>query len=136
MIRRYGLLFAAALALAGLLALLQRGARSDGPAGAKPMNPPVTMTLGIYGDSVLAVPAAVPVGTTIELAITNVSDAPARLSLAGYEDRVDSGVLEPDGSKRITFLADRPGERFAWMVGGRPRGRLDVTGSHLVEGHR
>ena len=33
-------------------------------------------------------------------------------------------------------FADRPGDDFAWEVNGQVAGKLTVSGSHLVEGHR
>jgi hypothetical protein len=68
--------------------------------------------------------------------VTNGAAVPQRLRLSGYEDRVDSGDLAPGATWRGAFLADRPGEDFAWLVGGGPSGQLAVRGSHLVEGHR
>jgi hypothetical protein len=62
--------------------------------------------------------------------------ATARLTLAGYEDRLDIPALAPGAGWTGQFLADRPGEDFAWLLDGQPAGRLTVTGSHLVEGHR
>ena len=60
----------------------------------------------------------------------------ARLALHGYQDKLMIGWIEPDSTWRGEFLADRPGEDFAWMLEGEPAGKLSVTGSHLVDGHR
>jgi hypothetical protein len=58
------------------------------------------------------------------------------LALAGYEDRLAIPALSPGATWSGEFIADRPGEDFAWLLDGVPAGRLAVTGSHLVEGHR
>jgi len=58
------------------------------------------------------------------------------LSLAGYEDRLAPRALARGARWDTTFIADRPGEDFAWLLDGKPAGQLTVTGSHLVEGHR
>jgi hypothetical protein len=61
---------------------------------------------------------------------------PARLALMGYEDRLGVAEVAPGATWRASFVADRPGDDFAWMLDGAPAGRLRVSGSHLVEGHR
>jgi hypothetical protein len=54
----------------------------------------------------------------------------------GYEDRLGAVRVAPDSLWRGEFVADRPGQDFAWVLDGAPAGRLEVAGSHLVEGHR
>jgi hypothetical protein len=54
----------------------------------------------------------------------------------GYQDRFGAAHVAPDSVWRCEFVADLPGEDFAWMVDGTPAGRFEVKGSHLVEGHR
>ena len=68
--------------------------------------------------------------------LTNTGSRQVRVELPGYEDRVAAATIEPGATWKAEFLADRPGEDFAWMVDGKPAGRLIVTGSHLIEGHR
>ena len=51
-------------------------------------------------------------------------------------NRPAAAPLAPGAGWTGEFLADRPGEDFAWLLDGEPAGRLTVTGSHLVEGHR
>jgi hypothetical protein len=68
--------------------------------------------------------------------LTNAGHRPVRVELPGYEDRLPAVTIEPGGSWRGEFLADRPGEDFAWLVDGKPAGRFIVAGSHLIEGHR
>ena len=68
--------------------------------------------------------------------LTNAGHRPARVELPGYEDRLAAVTIEPGDTWTGEFLADRPGEDFAWLVNGKPAGRFLVTGSHLIEGHR
>jgi len=75
-------------------------------------------------------------GSAVVFALQNRDNVPRRFALAGYEDRGISGTIRARGTVALRFLADRPGEDFAWVVDGRPAGRFAVTGSHLEEGHR
>jgi hypothetical protein len=57
------------------------------------------------------------------------------LTVSGYTD-VAAGVgIGPGLSREIVFVCGRPGDDFAFVLGGRTVGRLEVTGSHLEEGH-
>lgn len=138
MTRRYGLLFAAILGAAGLLALLGRAPHSDpaphpaAPAAAAPRTA-LRVTLG--PDGMIPARARVSLGHRVDLEIVNERAQPARIALSGYEDRIDLTVPAA-GRATLSLLADRPGEGFAWLVDGAPAGRLEVAGSHLVEGHR
>jgi hypothetical protein len=58
------------------------------------------------------------------------------LSLLGYEDRVPAIGIGPGQGREIRFVSDRPGDDFAFSLGGNVLGRLQVTGGHLPEGHR
>jgi hypothetical protein len=135
MMRRYVILFVVIMATSlGLLVVSrlprQRAAAPVAVEAARPM------TLDVFQERVVTTPEAVTVGQRVELTVVNHATATMRIELAGYEDRVSVPGIEPDSSWKVTFVADRPGEQFAWIVNGEPRGRLDVTGSHLVEGHR
>jgi hypothetical protein len=68
--------------------------------------------------------------------VVNHDPGVTRLTLSGYEDQVPIPPLLPDGRWTGAFLADRPGEDFAWVLDGIPTGRFAVTGSHLMDGHR
>jgi hypothetical protein len=136
MTRRYALLFLAALAAAVVAGVMARGARDTAPEARPIAAAPVSVTVEILARDVTASTSSIAAGTRVALRVTNSTGVPARLRLAGYEDRVDSGPIDPGGVFAVTFVADRPGDRFAWLVDDDPRGRLDVTGSHLVEGHR
>lgn len=136
MTRRYLWLFVAALAAAGIAGMAARGTRTPVPESAPETAAALPVSVEIQAHEVVASTPSIPAGSRVVLTVTNSSAAPAWMRLAGYEDRVDTGPIAPGRTVRITFVADRPGERFAWIVGEEPRGRLDVTGSHLVEGHR
>lgn len=136
MTRRYVGLFVAAVIAAGAANLIARRTRVAAPVVAPAAVAAWPMRLEVAMDTVAASTGAIDVGTTVALTVTNAGGATVRLRLSGYEDRVDTGPLAPGDSMRFTFLADRPGDRFAWLVGDEPRGRFDVRGSHLVEGHR
>lgn len=136
MSRRYAVLFAGIVAAALLLALAGRlpQPRAEAPAPVAEA-PAAALELTIDGGRVLPVLTQVEKGHRVELVVTNRGAGVARLTLTGYEDRVDLhvGAGERTGA---SFLADRPGDGFAWHVDGEPAGRFVVTGSHLVEGHR
>jgi hypothetical protein len=79
---------------------------------------------------------SVPKDHRVRLTVRNHDAKVAVLSLSGYEDRVRIPPLHPREHWTGEFLADRPGEDFAWVLNGEPAGRLAVTGQHLMEGHR
>jgi hypothetical protein len=136
MIRRYLGLFLIA-ALAGLGAtLLARGSRAPVAAPAPAAGPAVTMAITLGPRDLSASTERLPLGASVALTVSNASGARARLRLSGYEDVIDTGTLEAGAADTIHFVADRPGDRFAWLVGDELRGRLDIVGSHLEEGHR
>lgn len=83
-------------------------------------------------------PASVTVekGSRVHVSMSNTGQTPVRVELPGYEERFAPVAVEPGGTWRGELIADRPGDDFAWLVDGRPAGRLIVTGSHLIEGHR
>ena len=78
----------------------------------------------------------VPKDARVRLTVTNRYRLTVSLALMGYQDRIAAAYVPSDSVWRGEFVADRPGEDFAWMLEGTPVGRLRVTGSHLVEGHR
>lgn len=123
-------LLAAGIAL-GVLARLPR--KPEPPAPAPPPER-VQLVLAIRADgSVTPERMAAPKGAEITLVVANEGASERTLALAGYEERVRVAVA-PGATKRVVFLADRPGGDFAWLVDGTPSGRLAVTGSHLEEG--
>jgi hypothetical protein len=96
----------------------------------------VQIALQIRHGAVTPDPTHVPKGRLVELTIVNHEPGPVRLTLAGYEDRVDTQAIASGATWSGSFLADRPGQEFAWLIGGRPAGLFAVTGSHLEEGHQ
>lgn len=75
-------------------------------------------------------------GSRVAVSLKNESGRPMPVELPGYEDRIAPGRIEPGGTWRGEFVADRPGDDFAWLVHGKTAGRFVVSGSHLIEGHR
>ena len=137
MMRRWGIVVVLALAGAVAISVLLRAPRyAPAPVVAVAPADTVSLAVEITNAGVTTTPGSIAVGRTVALAIANRSAAGVRASLSGYEDRVTTGSLAPGATWRTTFLADRPGEQLAWVVNGAPQGRLDVLGSHLVEGHR
>lgn len=135
--RAYLLLFALILVLAALLTFLGRSRPRDvARAVVTTEAPAIDLTLGILDGQMTPTVAAVAKGSRVRLRVDYRGDHPAKLALAGYEDRLVIPTLAPDTVWMGEFLADRPGEDFAWLLDGEPAGRLCVTGSHLVEGHR
>jgi hypothetical protein len=102
----------------------------------EPQAPAVELVIGILDGRVRPAVASVPKGSLVRLRVDMRGDRPARLALSGYQDRLTIPELAPGMVWSGEFLADRPGEDFAWLLDGEPAGRLTVTGSHLVDGHR
>jgi hypothetical protein len=136
--RAYRHLFVAALAVALALTVLARVPRRAAPPAPVAAAPVAVRELALEVRDGTVEPAHVRVrkGERVRLTVHNAGTAPAHLALTGYAGRVASGAIAAGASWTVTFDADLPGEDFAWMVDERPAGRFDVTGSHLVEGHR
>jgi hypothetical protein len=96
----------------------------------------VPLALVIADDRIVPAASAVPKDHRVRLAMVNRGSHAAQVRLAGYEERLPSHTLEPGETWHAVFVADLPGEDFAWLLDGQPAGRLTVTGSHLIEGHR
>ncbi len=135
--RRYAVLVAAialgALAV-GALARLPRGEQR--PREARAEAPRIDLSLEYAHGRLAPESAAVPKGHRVRLRLANRSGAAISVRLAGYDDRVRVAALAPGDAWTAEFLADLPGDDFAWLVNDQPAGRLAVTGSHLIEGHR
>ena len=58
------------------------------------------------------------------------------LVLLGYEDTTKPVYLGPGEGREIVFASTRPGDDFAIAMEGKVIGRLEITGSHLEEGHQ
>lgn len=135
--RSYLWLLAGVVGAAALVSALGRspgGRRAAAPAEGQA---PAAAILLVIRDGTITPPTvSVDAGSRVALTVSNAGASRASLSLPGYEDRLAPITLEPGASLSGDFLADRPGEDFAWMVDGTPAGRLVVAGSHLVRGHR
>jgi hypothetical protein len=137
MSRSYRVLLLVVLAGAIAVSAIARLPRAGrGAPRARAIAPVTDLAITVIGDRLSPEAASVPKGYRVRLTVVNAGRAPLALRLAGYEDRVAIAALAPGAAWRDTFLADRPGEGFAWLVNGSPAGRLAVTGSHLEEGHR
>jgi hypothetical protein len=135
--RRYAWLLLAALVLGGGGVIAARTVRWRAPEPEREAPAPVVALTFALGEAGLEpVDAAVPKGHRVTLELHNGRSLPATIVLQGYDDRFLAGPIVPGGTWRGEFLADRPGEAFAWLADGVPVGRLAVTGSHLEEGHR
>ncbi len=135
--RRYGWVLIAALAGAVLVSVLLRMPRpvtATAPAPAAAQS--VEFGLTVFDGRIEATADSIEAGSAVTLSITNHANTSQHVRLTGYEDRVDTGEIAPGATWRGNFIADRPGEQFAWLVNDQPMGRLDIKGSHLVEGHR
>ena len=135
--KRYGIVLAATFAFALALGAMARAPRNRAPKAALAAHV-VTDSLRVTFANGTADPdvASVPEGRQLALTLVNGGAKAIAVGLAGYEDRVPAAPLAPGAERAITFVADRPGEAFAFLVDGEPCGRLAVTGSHLPEGHR
>ena len=141
MSRRYLGILAVSVALAFALTVWGRSIgtrsnRSDAPVDSTAIRP-VEVALRIEPDGTMT-PALVRVekGARVRVTVTNHGESPARVELPGYGDAVPSASVDAGETWSAQFLADRPGEDFAWVVNGAPASRFVVTGSHLIEGHR
>jgi hypothetical protein len=136
-VKRYGIVLTVAVALALGIGLLARAPRpAPRPAPAPAPAPTVALTVTFTDDGARPEAATVPANHRVRLTLVNAGARAIDVKLAGYEDRLAPGTLAKGATWNGAFLADRPGEAFAWLVDGEPRGRLSVSGSHLVEGHR
>ncbi|HKQ59527.1 MAG TPA: hypothetical protein VJY35_16815 [Candidatus Eisenbacteria bacterium] len=137
MTRSYLGLAGAIVALAVVLALVGRPRSPEtAPPATVAATPVVDLAIAIGAGQVSPASANVPKGCRVRLRVTSPGSVSPPLVLAGYEDRVRVPALARGAVWTGEFLADRPGEDFAWLLDGAPAGRLTVTGSHLVEGHR
>lgn len=135
--RSYWLLFAGTVLVGLALVSLGRAPRREtARETAAPRPPVVSISLEVRDGTVTPASVSVPRDRRVLLQVENRGRAPVRFTLAGYEDRLSAGAIAPGASWSGEFLADRPGEDFAWLLDGQPAGRFSVTGSHLVEGHR
>ena len=139
MTRRYLLLFVATAILGLALSYAARSERLRPrmtKATAAAPAPRAAISLRVRDGSIDPSAARVPLGARVSLEVTNIGRDEARLALAGYGGRLPAIDIAPGAVWTGEFTADLPGEDFAWLIDGRPAGRLVVAGSHLIEGHR
>jgi hypothetical protein len=135
-VRRYLVLLVVAVAV-GLVGMVvsRRAACTPPPEEAPAEKPVVALDLVVTNGRVAPEMSSVPKDHLVRLTVTNRDRGELALVLMGYQDRFLIRV-PADSTWRGEFVADRPGDEFAWMLAGEPIGRLQVTGSHLEEGHR
>lgn len=139
MTRRYLILLAAVLALGiGLSLVARSGLNRPGQttAAATATVASVPVSIHVRDGAVTPAESVVPLGSRVALEVVNDGHEEIELALAGYEGILPALHVAGAGAARSEFTAGRPGEDFAWLVDGRPAGRLQVAGSHLIEGHR
>ncbi len=137
MTRRYGwIALAVVLGVLVVTAIVRAPRRAAEPAPAAPDAPSVTLALELTDGAIEPANAQVPLGHRVRLEVAHRGTRATTLALAGYEGRVRFERIEPGTTVRAEFVADLPGEAFAWTIDGELAGRLAVTGSHLPEGHR
>jgi hypothetical protein len=135
--KRYLLLLGSAFALGLVLMLAARTIHAPAPVVKNaPAIPAVDLELVLTKGGLSPANSSVPKDHRVRLTVVNRRRDRVGLSLHGYQDRLMIGWIDPDSTWRGEFLADRPGDGFAWMLEGEPVGQLSVAGSHLVEGHR
>lgn len=122
--------------LALVLTALGHPRRAQAPAAAPTPAPVEVLGLVIEDGHLSPAMGSVAKGTRVRLQVTVRGARGATLALAGYEDHLVVPRLAPGATWTGEFVADRPGEDFAWLLDGVPAGRLAVTGSHLIDGHR
>ncbi len=123
----------AALALALLASRRPLGNSQEAAAAPPPVH---QATAELTAQGLQPPKVRVPKDHEIHLLISAAPEAPeGLLTVVGYEDRIEAMGMGPGLAREIVFLSDRPGDDFAFRLGGEIVGRLEVTGSHLVEGH-
>ena len=126
----------AALAGAVLAGPARRLATRSSPAAAPAALPTTSLTLFLGSDGLQPEQSEVPKDHRVSITVANHTGRAVTLALAGYEGRLDIGRIEDGETWCGGFTSELPGDDFAWLVDGKPAGRLAVTGSHLTEGRR
>jgi hypothetical protein len=135
--RRYlGLMLAVVLMSLAIVALARRPHREPAAAAAPAAPAETELVVVLEGGGVSPATCSIPKDHDIRLRVINHRPGAATLTLIGYQDRVTIQGLPSGGERQVEFVADRPGDDFVWILDGLDAGRLSVTGSHLVEGHR
>lgn len=123
-------------ATALILSILPGGDSESESTGATP-HPVFKTEIELGSEGILPYRVQVPKDHEIHLLVRGASDAVEGVfSITGYEDQVSPVLVGPGLSREIVFTSRRPGDDFAFMLNGEMLGRLEVTGSHLEEGHQ
>ncbi len=135
--RRLGLtaavVLAAAVALAAALDRCEPAA--DGPTAAAPV-PEHRARVDLTAAGMVPAKVRVPKDMMVHLLVSAAPDAPEGiLGITGYEEAAGTLGIGPGLAREFVFLSSRPGDDFAFVLGGEVVGRLEVTGSHLEAGH-
>lgn len=135
--KRLALVGVAVLAAAFALALLADRAGRREETAAPPPPPPVHRAeIELTAAGMVPPKLRVPKDHELRLVVRAAPDAPEGvLTVSGYTELVDGVGIGPGLSRELAFVCTRPGDDFAFVLGGRTVGRLEVTGSHLEEGH-
>ncbi len=125
--------------LAAAIVLAMVSLRAPAPVGEEPARTwtvsEVQIELG--ADGVEPYRVQVPKDHEVHLIVHAGPGAPEGvLRITGYEDQVAGVEIGPGVSRELVLRTSRPGDDFAFVVGGDVVGRLFVTGSHLEEGHQ
>ncbi|MGD9547490.1 MAG: hypothetical protein AB7V45_08055 [Candidatus Krumholzibacteriia bacterium] len=135
-----GLGMVALAALVGALGLallgdrLGQGNLQEAPPLAAPVH---EAAIELTADGMVPPKLRVPKDHELHLLVRAAPDAPEGiLTIGGYPDPSVAVDIGPGSSREMVFLCDRPGDDFAFLLGGRVVGRLEVTGSHLEDGHQ
>jgi len=134
--KRYGMLLAISVVITIALTAIVKRPRALAPRPIAAAIPEFTLRLTLQPGAVMPHRSVVPKDHRVRLIVLNRGHQSLTLTLAGYEDRLGSRAIAAASLWDTSFVADRPGEDFAWLLNGEPAGQLSVTGSHLVEGHR
>lgn len=123
-----------ALGLALLGDRLGQGNLQEAPPLAAPVH---EAAIELTADGMVPPKLRVPKDHELHLLVRAAPDAPEGiLTIGGYPDPSVAVDIGPGSSREMVFLCDRPGDDFAFLLGGRVVGRLEVTGSHLEDGHQ
>lgn len=134
--KRLLLLALATGAAALVLALIPRD-RGPEPEAAAPARPVARARVELTPGGMNPYRLSVPKDHELHLVVQVAPEAAEGVfAITGYEHRVGPVHLGPGLSRELVFTTDRPGDDFAFLLNGELVGRLEVTGSHLVEGHR
>ena len=122
--------------IAFILAILPPGEPETESTGATPQ-PVFQAEIELGSAGVVPYRVQVPKDHEVHLIVRGAPDAnDGVFSITGYQDQVSPVLMGPGLSREIVFTSRRPGDDFAFMLNGEMQGRLEVTGSHLEEGHQ